>query len=125
MFEIPITSIYVLSRLEILSKAPITSGAISVLTLCHVPIPYLQYYDLGGIAISISCHFLSPVINYVWSVMAYFCSGLNLFIPKYFNPCLNQYVWQWNMFITVSFCHLYLILSTQLPVYTGWQSGCV
>ena len=91
MFEIPITSIHVLSRLETLSKAPITSGAISVLTLCHVPFPYLQYYDLGGIAISISCHFLSPGMSgLLWLI---FCSGLDPFIPKYFNPCLNQHVW--------------------------------
>ena len=59
MFGIPITSIYIVSCLETLPEAPITSGTNSVLTLCSVLIalaksiylltshfPYLQYYDL-------------------------------------------------------------------------------
>ena len=62
MFWIPITPIYALSCLETLPKAPITSGTISVLTLCSVLITsaksiyfrcsWLVQLDVGKIALS-------------------------------------------------------------------------
>ena len=56
MFGIPITSVYVLSYLEALPKAPITSAAISILTLCSVLIAlaksiYLLTFSLSLLTI--------------------------------------------------------------------------